>query len=74
MALCRTKRWKACHKALNLSSKLDRLRQENQDQAEAFLKTEIGQGFELDKEEIISPSKSGFDGFYMARLSRIKTC
>ena len=30
------------------------LRQENQDQVEAFLKTEIGQGFELDKEEIIS--------------------
>ena len=50
------------------------LRQENQDQVEAFLKTEIGQGFELDKEEIISPAKSGFDGFYMARLSRIKTC
>jgi 16S rRNA (cytosine967-C5)-methyltransferase len=47
------------------------LKQENQNQVEAFLKTEIGQGFKLDKEEIISPASSGFDGFYMARLSRI---
>ena len=46
------------------------LPQENELQVQAFLKTEQGQDFELEKHEVISPYKSGYDGFYMALLSR----
>lgn len=50
------------------------LHQENQDQIKYFLNTEIGQGFQLEIEELISPADSGFDGFYMARLKRKASC
>jgi 16S rRNA (cytosine967-C5)-methyltransferase len=46
------------------------LPRENQEQVQAFLATEQGQKFELEKEETVSPAKSGYDGFYMALLSR----
>ncbi|TVZ51445.1 RsmB/NOP family class I SAM-dependent RNA methyltransferase [Dokdonia sp. Hel_I_53] len=46
------------------------LPRENQEQVQAFLATEQGQKFILDKEETISPAKTGYDGFYMALLSR----
>ncbi len=43
---------------------------ENQDQVRWFLDSEFGQGFKLDDEQMIWPSESGYDGFYMAKLSR----
>lgn len=43
---------------------------ENQDQVVAFLKSEPGQAFKLVKEKSVSPSQSGFDGFYMALLEK----
>ena len=46
------------------------LPRENQEQVQAFLATEQGQKFQLEKEETVSPAKSGYDGFYMALLSR----
>ncbi len=46
------------------------LPQENNDQITAFLATEQGAHFTLDKDENISPAKTGYDGFYMALLSR----
>ncbi len=46
------------------------LPQENELQVKNFLKTEEGQKFELEKQETVSPHKSGYDGFYMALLSR----
>ena len=46
------------------------LPRENQEQIRAFLATEQGQKFLLDKEETVSPAKTGYDGFYMALLSR----
>lgn len=46
---------------------------ENEEQVEAFLKREEGKDFVLLKEEKVSPSKSGFDGFYMAKLQRKDT-
>lgn len=46
------------------------LPRENQEQVQSFLKTEQGQKFILDKQETVSPAKSGYDGFYMALLSR----
>jgi len=42
---------------------------ENQNQIKYFLKTEIGKKFKIEEEKIVSPFNSGFDGFYMARLS-----
>jgi 16S rRNA (cytosine967-C5)-methyltransferase len=42
---------------------------ENQNQIRCFLKTEIGKKFKIEEEKIVSPFNSGFDGFYMARLS-----
>ncbi len=42
---------------------------ENQQQVQLFLET--NQQFKLDAEQIILPSQSGFDGFYMARLKKI---
>ncbi len=44
---------------------------ENELQIKAFLKRNEGK-FELETEERISPSKSGFDGFYMAKLKKLK--
>ena len=46
------------------------LKEENQSQVEGFLKTEIGRQFILEKERFVSPAKSGFDGFYMAKMLR----
>ena len=46
------------------------LKEENQSQVEGFLKTEIGKQFVLEKERFVSPAKSGFDGFYMAKMLR----
>lgn len=42
---------------------------ENEIQIENFLKSDLGTKFKLEDEKKISPSQSGFDGFYMARLS-----
>ena len=46
------------------------LKEENQSQVEVFLQSEIGKQFTLEKERFISPAKSGFDGFYMAKMLR----
>ncbi len=46
------------------------LPRENQEQVQSFLNTEQGQKFSLEKQQTISPAKSGYDGFYMALLSR----
>ena len=42
---------------------------ENELQIEKFLNSDEGKHFELEEEKKISPLVSGFDGFYMARLS-----
>ena len=46
------------------------LPQENKEQIDAFLASEEGRHFTLEKERSILASKSGYDGFYMARLLR----
>lgn len=46
------------------------LPQENEMQVKAFLASEAGSGFGLNAEKKILCSKSGHDGFYMARLER----
>lgn len=46
------------------------LPRENEEQVASFLASEQGQKFELIKDQNISPSKSGYDGFYMASLTR----
>jgi 16S rRNA (cytosine967-C5)-methyltransferase len=46
------------------------LKEENQNQVEGFLQSEIGKQFTLEKEQFISPAKRGFDGFYMAKMIR----
>lgn len=46
------------------------LKEENQNQVGGFLQSEIGKQFTLEKEQIVNPAKSGFDGFYMARMIR----
>ena len=43
---------------------------ENQEQIKKFLSSEAGKEFSLIKEEVVSPSTSGFDGFYMALLQK----
>jgi 16S rRNA (cytosine967-C5)-methyltransferase len=43
---------------------------ENQQQVEKFLKSEAGKDFKLLEEKRILPQDDGFDGFYMALLSR----
>lgn len=43
---------------------------ENQDQVNAFLKTEQGQQFTFIKDQKVLAHQSGFDGFYMAQLQR----
>jgi 16S rRNA (cytosine967-C5)-methyltransferase len=45
---------------------------ENELQVKAFLKTEEGASFEIKKENKVSPSATGFDGFYMALMKRKK--
>lgn len=46
------------------------LPQENELQVKSFLASEAGKGFDLSAEKKILSSKSGHDGFYMARLER----
>ena len=46
------------------------LTEETQDQVEQLLKSPKGTEFTLEKDRFISPAKSGFDGFYMARMIR----
>ena len=43
---------------------------ENQEQVNYFLNSENGKSFTLAQEDIISPAKSGFDGFYLALLRK----
>ncbi|WP_203255758.1 RsmB/NOP family class I SAM-dependent RNA methyltransferase [Hyunsoonleella ulvae] len=43
---------------------------ENQNQVEAFLKSEAGANFEFVKDKKVLAHESGFDGFYMALLER----
>lgn len=45
---------------------------ENQEQIAKFLASEAGKDFELIKDEAVSPSKTGYDGFYMALLEKKK--
>ncbi len=45
---------------------------ENELQVKAFLKTEEGASFEMKKENKVSPSVTGFDGFYMALMKKKK--
>lgn len=45
---------------------------ENEHQIERFLKTKFGQNFKFIKEEKILAHQSGFDGFYMCLMERIK--
>ena len=45
---------------------------ENNEQVKKFLTSEKGKDFSLLKEETILPSKSGFDGFYMALFQKNK--
>ncbi|MAU63527.1 MAG: RNA methyltransferase [Flavobacteriaceae bacterium] len=47
---------------------------ENELQIEKFLKSKEGKKFKLEEQKKISPLISGFDGFYMARLSLKETC
>ncbi|MDC3301244.1 class I SAM-dependent methyltransferase [Flavobacteriaceae bacterium] len=42
---------------------------ENELQIDKFLKSEIGKDFKKEDEKKISPNQTGFDGFYMVRLS-----
>ena len=46
------------------------LPQENDDQIKQFLSSEAGKDFTLEKENRIYASKTGYDGFYMARLEK----
>lgn len=45
---------------------------ENEKQIEAFLKTEPGKNFKFVKDEKVLAHQSGFDGFYMCLMERIK--
>ena len=45
---------------------------ENEDQVQKFLKSEAGSNFELEASQSLLAHRDGFDGFYMARLKRIK--
>lgn len=47
---------------------------ENQKQVAAFLASEAGKDFKLEAEEIILAHRSGYDGFYMARLTKDEMC
>jgi 16S rRNA (cytosine967-C5)-methyltransferase len=43
---------------------------ENQNQVNAFLKSEAGKDFEFVKDKKVLAHTSGYDGFYMAQLQR----
>ena len=43
---------------------------ENQEQITTFLASKAGQSFKLIKDKTVSPSESGYDGFYMALLEK----
>lgn len=43
---------------------------ENQDQVQTFLASEQGQSFHLEEQRILLPQDEGYDGFFMARLSK----
>lgn len=43
---------------------------ENQEQVKTFLESEAGKNFKLLKQEAVSPSQSGFDGFYIALMEK----
>ncbi|HLW40892.1 MAG TPA: methyltransferase domain-containing protein [Flavobacterium sp.] len=45
---------------------------ENEQQIKKFLKTEFGQNFRFIKDEKVLAHQSGFDGFYMCLMERIK--
>jgi 16S rRNA (cytosine967-C5)-methyltransferase len=46
------------------------LPEENEDQVMEFLASEAGQEFELTKSQTLYPQEFGYDGFYMAMLTR----
>ncbi|XLS27903.1 RsmB/NOP family class I SAM-dependent RNA methyltransferase [Flavobacteriaceae bacterium M23B6Z8] len=46
---------------------------ENEKQVNAFLASDEGSEFSLQKQQNLSPSKDGFDGFYMALLEKNKS-
>lgn len=46
------------------------LPQENEQQIKAFLNSDQGKDFSLEAQEILLPSVTGYDGFFMARLKR----
>ena len=46
------------------------LPQENENQVQSFLSSEIGSEFSLESEKHLWPAIDGFDGFYMARMVR----
>lgn len=46
------------------------LASENEEQIKSFLESEPGKNFEWESERSFSPSQTGFDGFYMARVKR----
>src|SRR5690625_114176 len=43
---------------------------ENQEQITTFLASKAGESFKLIKDKTVSPSESGYDGFYMALLEK----
>lgn len=43
---------------------------ENQEQIKKFLTSDTGKKFNFVKEEILLPSKTGYDGFYIAKLKK----
>lgn len=43
---------------------------ENQEQIAKFLHSELGEAFTKEKEVVLRPSKTGYDGFYMCLLTR----
>ena len=43
---------------------------ENQEQVSQFLSSEVGQTFQLEEQRSILPQDEGFDGFFMARLTK----
>lgn len=45
---------------------------ENEKQVQKFLKTEFGQNFKFVKDEKVLAHQSGFDGFYMCLMERVK--
>ena len=46
------------------------LREENRDQVDWFLDSEMGQGFEIVEEKVILPAEGKGDGFYICKLKK----